>query len=145
MGWISLTHCSGRKSKKENKRLERWAFKGLGRQFRSVCICVLVNGEGEVEGWRLMGFMRLPQLPGQLYKHSKLCWGTVGNKLRPLSYLTYESLPKAALEGKPGVLCKRLLQPGAACWSLLQVSLSPSARTGWLYLKQSSFTCRRQP
>lgn len=37
-----------------------WAFNLLVRQFHSVCICVLVNGEGEVQGREGCGILGTP-------------------------------------------------------------------------------------
>lgn len=101
-----------------------WTFNLLVRQFHSVCICVLVNGEGEVKGRGLVGFLGLPQLPAQLYKHAQALLRYSGQRPKLLSYLTYKSLAKAPLEGKPEVMCKCFTQPEASSGHFRLLSFS---------------------
>ena len=111
-----------------------WTFNLLVRQFHSVCICVLVNGEGEVKGRGLVGFLGLPQLPAQLYKHAQALLRYSGQRPKLLSYLTYKSLAKAPLEGKPEVMCNVLPSQKLAV-VISASSLSLNGYSDWLHLK----------
>ena len=140
---ISFTHCSSRKSRKENKQAWNWGPLSSS-QTVSLCICVLVNGGGEAKGWGLMGFPGLPQLPGQLYKHARALLRYGGQQAEAIWPInpSQKLYLKGSQEFCVNVSSSQKLVVSRLCQ--VSVCLAVAALAGYIWSSTANYTCKRQ-